>query len=777
MSSISRYPLLQAAVAGCLVSLASGVAMAQETAASAAESSASALEEIVVTAQFRKQALQNVPIAISAINQEMLEEKGVTNIAEAANLAPNVQLSSDTGNFGGVGAVFIRGIGQSDQHPAVDPGVGMYVNDIYYGVMAGAIFDLLDIDRVEVLRGPQGTLAGKNSIGGSVKLYSRRPGADTDGYVELGVGSRGSVIGRAAGNFTILEDQLYARLAVGEKHSNGYVDRLDYGCVTGDYSSGTSRLQPRCKIGEQGGKSIAMARASLLWTPNDRLENLLVADVVRDRSQSPATKLVYQDPRWTGSANYMTGSDYTNYENYLSHPMDAETIGETLYMPSNSPVDAWGISNSLDFRISDNLTLTSITGFRVSDVSTYTTLDASPASLLDQTWNYHHQQFTQELRLGGAWDRWLDWTVGAYFYHANTLSLSRIIPNGGLAVGGGGIGQDFLQDEPARLESKSLFAHTEWHLTNELSVIGAIRYTDDSKRFRFGRANGHGGSYEHKLPGLDGVVMSFKGDNLDYRAAINYDWTPNIMTYLQVATGYKGGGVNPRAYFVTQIRTYEPEKLTSYEAGFKTSFFDRRLILNGAIFHNKYDDFQSALRSCPAYSPTPTSPCSMYTNVGDAEIEGAELELSARPIAGLTIDASVGYLDFKYKKVDPASRISLDMTNVYTPEWTAGGGIQYVISAGNSYDLTPRVDVGYRSEIQGNAVNDVPSAMPGRALVSASVVLKNLNRDWQVEFSGRNLTDKLYYDSNHVRAGAPYFAGVGVVGEPRTFMLSAKKFF
>lgn len=141
----------------------------------------------------------------------------------------------------------------------------------------------------------------------------------------------------------------------------------------------------------------------------------------------------------------------------------------------------------------------------------------------------------------------------------------------------------------------------------------------------------------------------------------------------------------------------------------------------------------------------------------------------------------MSYLDFKYTRVSPDSRITLDMTNVYTPEWTAGGGIQYTIALGSSYDLIPRADVNYRSEIQGNAVNynanGAVAAMAGRALVGASLVLRNLDHDWQVELAARNLTDKLYYDSNHVRDFAPYFAGVGVVGEPRTFMLTAKKLF
>ena len=160
---------------------------------------------IVVTAQFREEDLQETPIAISAFNAEMLEDKGVSDIIGAANLAPNVQLSAGAGNFGGMAAIFIRGVGQSDPHFAVEPGVGMYIDDVYYGVLTGSIFELMDVDRVEVLRGPQGTLSGKNSIGGAVRLFSQKPGPEANAFVEAGYGSRDTMLARAATNLTLAD--------------------------------------------------------------------------------------------------------------------------------------------------------------------------------------------------------------------------------------------------------------------------------------------------------------------------------------------------------------------------------------------------------------------------------------------------------------------------------------------------------------------------------------------------------------------------------------------
>lgn len=732
---------------------------------------------IVVTAQFRAQTVQETPLAITALSADSLAEKGATDITAAANLAPNVQLSSNAGNFGGMAAVFIRGVGQADPHFAVEPGVGMYVNDVYYGVMTGAILDLLDIDRVEILRGPQGTLAGKNSIGGAVKLFSQRPGPNADGFIEAGYGSRNSLVARAASSFTLIPDRLYARVAVGARHSDGYVDQLDYGCATGNFTIGTRRTDVPCKIGEQGGRDVYSGRASLLWTPNDRIENLLVADITVDRSQNPATKTTFQNASWTGGRNYITGPEsYTNYENYVSLPTGGVGNGVPFVMPDETPVDAWGISNTLDIDLTDDLHLTSITGYRSSSATFSNSLDSAPASVLDQIWKLDHEQFTQELRLSGKLGSLLDWTLGGFYYDANGHSGARINIPGGLRVGGGGLNFDFLMDDPVNTSSKSAFLHTEWHLTDGLNVIAAIRYTRDKKDFTFNRYAVDGTPYA-PLGTLINLTVPFKGERVDYRVAVNYEWSRRLMTYLQYSTGYKGGGVNPRPYYATQALPFSPEELQSYEAGFKGNFVDGRLTLNGAAFFNKYTNFQATILQCNSISPFAGAPCAQTANVGDAEIRGAELELNLEPVDGLTIDGSVGYLDFKYTRVNAVTGITLGMKNVYTPEWTASAGIQYKADLGSTGTLTPRIDLSYRASVQGNAINSAAAVVPERTLLNARLTWRSQNEDWQAELAVSNLADEFYYNSVNVRDVPPYFAGVGVVGEPRTVMFTIRKNF
>jgi len=731
---------------------------------------------IIVTAQFRAQSVQDTPLAISAFNAELLDQRGVTDIAAAGNLAPNVQLSSGAGNFGGMAAIFIRGVGQSDPHFAVEPGVGMYIDDVYYGVLTGAVFELMDVDRVEVLRGPQGTLAGKNSIGGAVKLFSRRPGPNADAFVEAGYGSRNTLLARAATNVT-LATGLYARISVGAKRSDGYLDRLDYGCASANFANGTSRTQVSCKIGEQGGQDVMSGRLALRWEPTSGIDNTLIADITRDRSQNPAAVLLTQNASWTGGANYITPpGSYTNYEDYISTPRGGSSTGVKYALSPITPVDSWGISNTLNIDLSDTLKLTSITAFRSSDTTFNSTLDASPASILDQAWRLKHEQFTQELRLSGQIGGLLDWTVGGYYYKANGNSGGRVTLSGGLLPGGGGLNNDILFSDPVETSSKSAFVHTVWHLADGLNVTGALRYTDDRKAFTFNRYDANGARHP-TLGSLINFAAVYSGDRLDYRVGIDYQWSAAFMTYAQVSTGYKGGGINPRPFISTQVVPYNPEELTSYEAGFKSQFLDRRVTLNGAVFLSDYKNFQGTLLRCPSLSPTPTFPCTQSTNIGDARIKGAEVELTVEPVDGFKIDGSAGYLDFEYTRVDAATGVTLDMTNVYTPKWTAAGGAQYAFDLGGLGTLTPRFDLSYRSRVEGDAVNLPISSLPGRTVLGASLKWQNEDRDWQAMLSVSNLTDKYYFNSTGARPNAPYFTAVGVLAPPRTVLLTVKRTF
>src|SRR5690606_8617419 len=227
-------------------------------------------------------------------------------------------------------------------------------------------FDLVDLERVEILRGPQGTLAGKNSIGGSIKLFSRKPDDDADAYVELTAGSFDRLGLKAATNITLAPDKLYLRLTGVGKQVDGYLKRLDYQCATGRDAPGGSfsTSSQDCVIGTEGGQKVLAGRAALRWLVNDRIENNLIVDVTHDRSEGSPAKAIFLPPNPANGNNYLTGPrDYTNYATYTGYPGEAEQYTH----PAISYLDSWGVSNNLEIQLSDSLALTSITAFRHAD--------------------------------------------------------------------------------------------------------------------------------------------------------------------------------------------------------------------------------------------------------------------------------------------------------------------------------------------------------------------------------------------------------------------------
>jgi iron complex outermembrane receptor protein len=679
------------------------------------------LPEVVVTAQFIEQNMQDTPIAITAVNAEMLEERGQTNIAQIAAQAPNVSLRPQPQNGGSGLIAFIRGVGQVDFNYALDPGVGIYVDDVYIPTLSSSLLELMDLDRVEILRGPQGTLAGKNSIGGAIKLFSAKPKGDDSGSLRVSYGSLNELNVRGMADIA-LTDKLALRVSGMSRGRDGYVAMLDYGQThpTSNVRQNNTRGRGNSDYQTMGGQNIVAGRAALRFTPIDQLEINFSTDYTRERSEAIPTVLIAAgaiapggttfNPSSTGASNsggnpWLRGKDgnavnvscafvpYGDYScdsgrnllgwnpRYVSYSSFQDDMDPTTQAPfkgyfavPQTNFQGSGYMGNVSFRFNDNFELVYIGSYRKYTSKFGQDQDATPIPVSQLDNELRHHAFTSEVRLnartsGGL----LEGTLGAFYLDQKGTYTARVDLN---YVG---IPIDFLHGpDTTPSNTKAVFGTATVHPTDALSITAGLRYTEDEKDYTYFRSNpdgtqpngancfgpGGGGPFSEPnclLAGIYDVTGSFKGDRTDWRLVGNYRFSSQFMAYVSASTGFKGGGVNPRPFAADQRLPFKPETLTTYEAGFKSDLLDRHVRLNGAIFLNKYKDIILGKTLCPE-SSLPT-PCLRPANIGESDVKGAELEASIYPGGGFSFDASVSYLDFEY--TSSATQGFLDPTIIW----------------------------------------------------------------------------------------------------------------
>jgi iron complex outermembrane receptor protein len=758
-------------------------------------------DEIVVTAQFREQNLQDTPLAITAVSAAMLEARSQTDLTQVARQAPNVSLAPAGQSFGASIIASIRGVGQGDFNPALEPGVGIYVDDVYYATLTGSVLDLLDLERVEVLRGPQGTLSGRNSIGGAVKLFSKRPTGNNSGYVAATYGIRDRLDIRASGDFGIA-DGVDVRVSGVSKRQKGYVERRDFGC---DYPAGANpainpangipRILPiesDCVIAREGEVDFSAARAQLRLRPASSIDINIIADYTYDdRAATPNVIIPFRDASGTLvspnvpysaainpfeapialDSRFLCGP-FCNYSTFEHVATDAyapfETTGRFMF-------EGWGLSGQLEWDLAPSLQLVSITAYRTYSSEFSNDSDLTPLaqhlglSILDFDF------FSQELRLNGAFgaNDEIEYTLGGYYSDQKSIYTARQEFRDSLGA--------FYQRDPVPAESKALFAHVAWSPIDDFTISAGLRYTDESKSYTFVRLTPEGGPHP-VLSALNGATGEYETERLDYRLNAQYRWSDNIMTYAQFSTGYKGGGINPRPFFAPQARPFGPEELTSYEAGLKTDWFNRALRLNIAGFFSKYDGIQLTLSDCPGLG-VPARPCAQPANAGNADVQGFEVEASVAPFEGTLIDASLSHLDFDYTDINPAAGGPTSPTGPqygdtrpFTPSWKWSVGAQHRFEMGNAGSLTPRVDAAYQSDIF-TGTNNLFNQIDAYTLVNARVTWRNLDEDLEISGELTNVFDKYYFLTRGSASTLGSNFVTGQPGRPREWAISVKKKF
>lgn len=806
--------------------------------------------EIIVTAQFREAKLQDTPIAITAVNAEMLEARGQTDISQVAAQAPNVTLKPQPQNGGSGLIAFIRGVGQVDFNYALDPGVGVYIDDVFIPTLSSSMLELMDLERIEVLRGPQGTLAGKNSIGGSIKLFSQKPKGDGSGSLRVKYGSYNRIEVRGMADFAVA-DNLFARVSGMSKSVGGYINVLDYG-QTHSGSNVSSSGVSGANSTTQGGMNTTGARGALRWLPTDRLEINVAADFSNSKGEAGPTVLLAAGTPVTSEANFVAsaaigdgnanpatdangnpwlvgidgagipldcrfvpsgvnscdtlGSGYgdTRYISYANFTDNKAATSQSPYKAytaqSNQDFTGWGINGNITFDVSDNLQLVYIGSWREYQSNWGQDQDSSPVPVAQLDNQLNHRAWSQEIRLNGEFgDGLVQYTVGGFWLDQDGEYIARVDLNYA--------GIDFIHGpDTTPSTTKAVFGTATLNPTDSFSLIGGLRYTKDKKTYTYFRSNpdgtlpsvcefflgaatagptGIGNNPNCLLNGIYNISDSFEGDRFDWRITGNYRFSDNFMTYASASTGFKGGGVNPRPFFgpgagecdaagyvapapCNQLQAFDPETITTYEIGFKSDLLDRRLRLNGAAFFNKYNDIILTLSACPSI------PCQQPNNVGSADVKGFELEFSAFPTDGLSLDGGLSYINFEYTDVGTSGLAGTEITP-YTPEWTYSFGIQYdhEMTAGT---LMARFDGAYQSDVFTESFNTESSRVNGYFIGNARMGFTTADDDWNVALEVANVFDKYYFLS---KSDATTSLGVitGVPGLPRTWSVSVGRKF
>ena len=823
---------------GITAAMISVPAFAQDANAPQAAGDAAAApstQEIVVTAQFRAQKLQDTPLAITAVNAAILEARGQTDISQIAAQAPNVVLRAQP-QSGGIGLIaFIRGIGQTDFNYALEPGVGIYVDDVYIPTLSSSLLDLMDLERVEVLRGPQGTLAGRNSIGGAIKLFSKKPNGEGGGYLQATYGSYNRIDVRGVADFKIT-DHLSARLSGATKNTDGYVKLLDYGLSHPNSNVPANTNQGNgIERGTLGGRSFSAGRLALRWEASPDIEVNIAGDYTRERNDAGAQVLLYgSSPATTPDGiPWLKGKDgkavplssefvpystrfqqsgsatpagydprFINYANFLDARTPTTQAPFKPYSATNAQnYDGWGVTGNVTAKLAENLSAVWISSFRRYKMSFGFDQDGSPVPVAQLDNILRHRAWSQEVRLNGSFmDKRIEYTLGGFYFDQNGTYNARVDLNYA--------GIDFIHGpDSTPSTSKALFFNGTFHLTDAWGVTGGIRHTWDKKDYTYFRSNpdgtvpgplpcefflgaptagptGVGNSPNCLLIGLYNVTGQFKGQRTDWRVETDYRFSPEVFAYASVATGYKGGGVNPRPFFgpsagdcnvlpfgapCNQITSFKPETLRTYEAGIKTDLFDRKVRFNASAFYNKYDNIILTLTRCHGFSP-----CLMPANVGKADVWGLEAETTIRPVEGFTLDGSLSYLHFKYKDTGTTN---VPLTNVtpYTPKWNWSFGAQYdyALKAGM---ISVRFDGTYQSKIFTEAFNGPDNRVDARFLGNAKLTYTSPDKVWQVSGEVQNVFNKYYYNTiEDVKSSLG--AITANPGLPRTWALTIKRTF
>ena len=736
----------------------------------ALESSASkgfALEEVVITARKRAESLQDAPLAVSAYTADEMRVRQISASDQLADITPNLTFDAfaPSSGTGSSSMIFIRGIGQTDFSAVTDPGVGLYIDGVYLSRSIGGSLDFLELERIEVLKGPQGTLFGRNTIGGAVLLYTEKPGEQFGGNAQVEVGTD-QLLNLTANLNLPLADNLLSKVSVNRRTRDGYVERVYGGSDLGE-------------------DDVLAGRAALLWNPTTSLELYLTGDYTRERENGvPMVSLGINDQQtFAHIANVFdapdcflrpppappgpgrdTGDDpaCANDTAYLGNYKNGETL------QTKADLDHWGLALTASWEANDWLSVKSITAYRDIDADIVSAGDQSPFVIFHRADQFEHKQFSQEVQFSGmALKDSVKWMLGLYYFEEQADNPNPVMFTSFIGA--------FLSGGKTDNDNVATFGQVTWDVTQSWHITGGLRYTDETKRFDPYSYIPEGATYFNPA---DGRLMP--GDRLVPEGEVEVgfdDWTPMLniaydvsddaMVYASYSEGFKSGGFDQRYNQIfPEVSSFEPEEATTWELGIKSNWLDSRLRINAAAFFTDYENLHLIIRE--GFAP-------ITFNGGEAEIKGFEIESNFVPSQSWLLQLAVGYIDAEYTKLSEEvlekSPIREDFTLAQTPEWSANAGVAYTAEVGDWGSLTPRIDWVYKSKVYNDTINTPQLKADSYDLINVAVVFQSAGGVWDLVLAARNLTDEDYLIAGNSAydTGASYIEGVFDRGRQWTF--------
>jgi len=702
-----------------------GIALATTGAAAMAQTGGGfALEEVVVTAQKRDQSLQDVPISVQAFSSESMRELGANTLGDLEHIATSFDIGGlgegSQKNYG------IRGIVDFSRNVGVDSRMGIYIDGVYQGRSFSADQPLLGLQTVEVLRGPQGTLFGKNTVSGAISLVTKQPDENTEGEFQVDYGNEGYA--RGAGYLSgKLADGLYASGSLSYDENDGYYRNLTLNKDTGDYDR-------------------TSWRAKLRYLPTENLEVILAGD----------------------------GSDYSSNDVIATRRSD-KPFTTVQNFESNDEVKFWGSALTVNYNI-DEYTLTSISGYRDGKYKTQHDDDLTPLDIQVTYFGEDTTQFSQELRLVSPKTESYDWVAGLYYFDgdqkaANTacfgedlynVLIPALAPFASALKGCGTV--------PAKVtaEMYAAYLHGNYRFNEQWELTAGVRYTNEDKDVNWSQTNQQAdpataaalealtGIPLTQAPGVffgainyDTVKKNRSKDDVSPTVGINYFPGENVMIYAKYARGFKSGGYNAE-FMLDGLANfeYDDETADTYELGIKSTLFEDSVRLNATVFLSEFDDYQVfQFLTAPDGGTT-----LQLTNAGQVTSQGVELETVYVPTDRLKLSLNATYLDASYDEFDnpDPSQPGFDNNDLpYAPEWKVYAGIQYIQPLGDMGNLTFNLDYTYTDEQFSDPSNSQVDSIDSYDLWNARLAWTPTDGGWELAAWGKNLSDEEYNKVNN----------------------------